>query len=73
LSYTSADIVPQIAQGNRNAFESLFKSHYSNLCGYAVKYVWELDQAEEIVQKEATFISHHQLNHIFSGQSEMPV
>lgn len=50
MTYTSAEIVPQIAQGNRSAFESLFKSHYSNLCGYAVKYVWELDQAEEIVQ-----------------------
>ncbi len=42
--------MPQIAQGNRSAFESLFKSYYSNLCGYALKYVWELDQAEEIVQ-----------------------
>ena len=50
MTYTSADIVPQIAQGNKSAFESLFKSYYSNLCGYAVKYVWELDQAEEIVQ-----------------------
>ena len=50
MTYTSSDIVPQIAQGNKSAFESLFKSHYANLCGYALKYVWELDQAEEIVQ-----------------------
>jgi RNA polymerase sigma-70 factor (ECF subfamily) len=50
LSYIEADIVPQIVQGNKNAFETLFKSHYANLCGYAVKYVWELEQAEEIVQ-----------------------
>ena len=47
---TDPDIIPQIARGNKNAFESLFKSHYANLCGYAVKYVWEIDQAEEIVQ-----------------------
>jgi len=50
LSYIEADIIPQIVQGNKNAFETLFKSHYANLCGYAVKYVWELEQAEEIVQ-----------------------
>ena len=50
MSLTDPDIIPQIAQGNKNAFETLFKSHYANLCGYAVKYVWELEQAEEIVQ-----------------------
>jgi RNA polymerase sigma-70 factor (ECF subfamily) len=50
LSLTDPDIIPQIARGNKNAFESLFKSQYANLCGYAVKYVWEMDQAEEIVQ-----------------------
>lgn len=50
MSYIESDIIPQIAQGNKSAFETLFKSHYANLCGYAVKYVWELEQAEEIVQ-----------------------
>ena len=50
MPYIESDIIPQIAQGNKNAFETLFKSHYANLCGYAVKYVWELEQAEEIVQ-----------------------
>ena len=50
MSYTDSDIIPQIAQGNKSAFETLFKSHYANLCGYAVRYVWELEQAEEIVQ-----------------------
>jgi RNA polymerase sigma-70 factor (ECF subfamily) len=50
LSYIETDIIPQIAQGNKSAFESLFRNHYASLCGYAVKYVWELEQAEEIVQ-----------------------
>jgi RNA polymerase sigma-70 factor (ECF subfamily) len=50
LSYSDTDIIPLIAKGNKNAFEFLFKSHYANLCGYAVKYVWDLQQAEEIVQ-----------------------
>jgi RNA polymerase sigma-70 factor (ECF subfamily) len=47
---TNPDIIRQITQGDKNAFEVLFKNHYANLCGYALKYVWELDQAEEIVQ-----------------------
>ena len=50
MSVTDPDIIPKIAQGNKSAFETLFKSHYANLCGYAVKYVWEPDEAEEIVQ-----------------------
>jgi len=50
LAYSDTNIIPEIIQGNEKAFESLFQSHYANLCGYAVKYVWELDQAEEIVQ-----------------------
>ena len=50
MTYSDTNIVPQIIEGNEKAFENLFQSHYANLCGYAVKYVWELEQAEEIVQ-----------------------
>lgn len=50
MSIVSADIIPQISQGNQQAFEALFKGYYANLCGYAIKYVWEKEQAEEIVQ-----------------------
>jgi RNA polymerase sigma-70 factor (ECF subfamily) len=50
LSGISSDIANQISAGNEEAFELLFKTHYSGLCGYATKYVWDLDQAEEIVQ-----------------------
>ena len=31
-------------------YESLFKTHYSELCGFANKYLQDLDAAEEIVQ-----------------------
>ncbi len=31
-------------------YEELFRTHYSNLCSYAKKYVGDLDAAEEIVQ-----------------------
>ena len=35
---------------NEQAFERLFRDQYAVLCGYARKYVDDLDQAEEIVQ-----------------------
>ena len=44
------NIASEISSGNVNAFEQLFRQHYSGLCGYATKYVWDPDQAEEIVQ-----------------------
>jgi RNA polymerase sigma-70 factor (ECF subfamily) len=50
LSYIESNIIREISAGSEKAFENLFKKHYSGLCGYAVKYVWDLDQAEEIVQ-----------------------
>jgi RNA polymerase sigma-70 factor (ECF subfamily) len=50
LSYTESNIIHEILAGSEKAFEQLFRKHYSSLCGYAAKYVWDLDQAEEIVQ-----------------------
>lgn len=50
MSSIKTDIISQISVGNEKVFEQLFKNHYASLCGYAVKYVWDLDQAEEIVQ-----------------------
>lgn len=40
-----------IQSGNEKAFEELFKSQYPALCGYARKYLEDIDQAEEIVQE----------------------
>jgi len=45
------DIVHQLNQGNTNVFEELFRTYYARLCGYALKYVWDKDQAEDIVQE----------------------
>lgn len=50
MSSIESNIIRKISAGSEKAFEQLFKKHYSGLCGYAVKYVWDLDQAEEIVQ-----------------------
>lgn len=40
-----------IQSGNEKAFEELFKTQYPALCGYARKYLEDIDQAEEIVQE----------------------
>lgn len=50
MPYTESNIIHEISAGSEKAFEHLFRKHYSSLCGYAAKYVWDLDQAEEIVQ-----------------------
>jgi RNA polymerase sigma-70 factor (ECF subfamily) len=63
-----SDIISQIASGNKGAFEKLFMRHYANLCGYAVKYVWETDQAEEIVQ-DLFFNLWNKRNNLFISSS----
>ena len=41
----------RLKSGDEQAFEQLFKAQYPALCGYARKYLDDLDQAEEIVQE----------------------
>lgn len=50
MATSENDILLGIFQGNEGVFEELFKRQYGRLCGYAIKYVKDLDQAEEIVQ-----------------------
>jgi len=44
-------ILHSIQSGNEQAFEKLFKDQYPVLCGYARKYLNDIDQAEEVVQE----------------------
>jgi RNA polymerase sigma-70 factor (ECF subfamily) len=44
------DIIPRIRSGDQSVFEALFRDYYARLCGYALKFVADTDQAEEIVQ-----------------------
>ncbi len=44
------DIIYKIKGGDETAFKELFLLHYAALCGYAMKYINDLDQAEEVVQ-----------------------
>jgi RNA polymerase sigma-70 factor, ECF subfamily len=48
---TENEVVALIRNGNKVAFESIFKLHYSHLCSYANKFVLDIDIAEEIVQE----------------------
>ncbi len=48
---TENEVVEQIKNGNKGAFESVFKLHYSHLCSYANKFVLDIDAAEEIIQE----------------------
>jgi RNA polymerase sigma-70 factor (ECF subfamily) len=43
-----------IAAGNQNAFEMIFKTFYQPLCRYAYSFLTDKEQAEEVVQ--STFI-----------------
>lgn len=40
-----------IRTGDEQAFEQLFRAQYPILCGYARKYLDDVDQAEEVVQE----------------------
>ena len=44
-------LVEMIKEGDKSAFESLFRSQYSSLCTYANKFVQDVDTSEEIVQE----------------------
>ncbi len=43
------DFAP-IAAGDRTAFEALFRLHYRALCAFAMGYLKDADQAEDLVQ-----------------------
>lgn len=49
--FTENEIVEQIRNGNKTAFESVFKMYYSHLCSYANKFVLDVDVSEEIIQE----------------------
>lgn len=42
-------LLMRLSEGNKTAFDSLFKKYYGPLCSYAYRFV-ELEDAEEIVQ-----------------------
>lgn len=47
----NTSLIHSIRNGDEKVFEKLFKDQYPVLCGYAKKYLNDIDQAEEIVQE----------------------
>lgn len=47
----SDNIVQQIRSGDEQAFEQVFRANYAGMCGYAMKYLEEMEHAEEVVQE----------------------
>ncbi|PKQ60487.1 hypothetical protein BZG02_19230 [Labilibaculum filiforme] len=45
------NILKNIQRGNLQEFEKLFKAFYPSLCNYALRFVKDTNQAEEIVQE----------------------
>jgi RNA polymerase sigma-70 factor (family 1) len=39
-----------ISEGDKNAFEQLFKTYYTPLCNYACSLIKDIDESEEVVQ-----------------------
>jgi len=50
ISQVEKDILDAIAEDDEIAFEGLFKSHFAELCIYAIRFVDDIENAEEIVQ-----------------------
>lgn len=51
LESLEKNICESICNGDKNAFESVFKKYYKHLCAYANQIVADLDISEEIVQE----------------------
>ncbi len=51
MSEETETILRNIQDGNLQEFEKLFKEYYPLLCHYALRFVKDADQAEEIVQE----------------------
>ncbi len=54
-----------VKNGDKKAFETLFRSFYSHLCAYANTFVHDIDEAEDLVQEF--------LFHIWQKREELPV
>ena len=62
--YTDSEIVKELALENRDVFEYLFRTYYSQLCRFSMKYVRQKEATEEIVQDIFLYLweKRHTLN-----------
>ena len=50
MNLSEKKILSRIKKGSINEFEALFKEYYERLCAFGIKYVKNIEQAEEVVQ-----------------------
>ncbi|MGM0505317.1 MAG: RNA polymerase sigma factor, partial [Bacteroidota bacterium] len=50
MEYSEKDIIKKISEGDIQLFELLFKEYYQVLCNFGMKYLKNMDEAEEVVQ-----------------------
>lgn len=62
--YTDAEIVNELALDNKEVFEYVFRTYYSQLCRFSMKFLREKEATEEIVQEIFLYIwkKRHSLN-----------
>lgn len=46
----SKDIISDLRNGNKSVFEELYRNNYTPLLYFCIRYVENIDEAEEIVQ-----------------------
>lgn len=61
----SDNLFALVKDGNKQAFETLFKAHYSNLCSYANTFVSDEELAQDIVQDF--------LFHVWEIKEQLPI
>lgn len=64
------DIALKIRSGDERAFEQVFRMHYKGMCGYAKKYLTDIDEAEETVQEVFSNYWHKKENLEITGSLE---
>lgn len=62
--YTDTEIVNELTLDNKGVYEYVFRSYYSQLCRFSMKYVREKEATEEIVQDIFLYLweKRHSLN-----------
>ena len=56
MKYSEKNLVERLSEGAIEAFHKIFESNYKHLVRYAMKFVMDLDAAEDIIQQTFLYI-----------------
>lgn len=51
MKQAESEILSKIKNGDKTAYENVFREHYGSLCSFANNYVFDLDESQDIVQE----------------------